>query len=75
MIHRSVPCAVWEGEQGNTLSNFEIEDTKKQLMSDYFIDSYRCKLLTDDVLLAVGGWSKIPEPTELLTRSTSSKYL
>ena len=79
-IAASVPCAVWEGEQGNIPSNFEIwEDYRDTInASDYFIDSYEDVSFpsTDDVVIS-GWWMEQNPggPTVIVNHGlTSSKY-
>ena len=79
-IAASVPCAVWEGEQSNTPTNFEIwEDYQDTInASDYFIDSYEDVSFpsTDDVVIS-GWWMEQNPggPTVIINHGlTSSKY-
>ena len=79
-VAASVPCSVWEGEQTNTPSNFEVYEDYKETInaSDYFIDSYENVSFpsTDDVIISAWWMEQNPGgPTVIINHGlTSSKY-
>ena len=79
-IAGSVPCAVWEGEQSNSPSNFTIWSEEYDIDPEpYFIPSYETiEIQVPDEDIVLSAWwmeTKKEGPTVLLIHGlTSSKY-
>lgn len=77
-VAATVPCAVWEGEQANTPSNFSDWDEYDVDVSQYFIPNYETISIdsTDEVILSAWWMENDPQAKTvvIIHGLTSSKY-